>query len=292
MKQLFLTIALALFATAAATAQSVGINTTPTATAALDVSSTTKGMLVPRMTTTQRNNIATANSVSVPATGLMVYDITLNGFYFYDGTAWTAVGGGTTLPSQTGNAGKVLTTDGTNLSWGTGVGASYEVYATITTAQTTSVGSSLTLPDAIYFGSNTSPAVLTGGNTFSNVSISGTGTGGPSTQTTSKFTATTAGLYFVDIQMTAEPTASPSAIAGIPMLDYNGTGNSSSSYYGTFYSGSAVLQNPRKSRGALQRLIYMSAGDYFYVRLASSSTVIGADPGADASNYIKIVKLR
>ncbi len=66
----------------------VGIGTAPNASAKLDVSSTTQGMLVPRMTTTQRNTI------TAPATGLMVYDITLNSFYFYNGTAWTAVGGG------------------------------------------------------------------------------------------------------------------------------------------------------------------------------------------------------
>ena len=66
-------------------AQSVGINTVPAASAALDVSSTTKGILVPRMTSTQRNDIAS------PASGLMIYDLTLNSFYFYNGTAWTAV---------------------------------------------------------------------------------------------------------------------------------------------------------------------------------------------------------
>ena len=74
------------------------------------------------------------------------------------------------------------------------------------------------------------------------------------------------------------------------MLDYNGTGNSGSSYYGTFYTNIG-LQHPRKGRGTLQRLIYMSAADYFIIRLSVSSTVVGAMPAADASNYIKIVKL-
>lgn len=53
----------------------VGINddnTTPDASAMLDVKSTDKGMLIPRMTETQRDNI---NS---PATGLMVYNNTTN----------------------------------------------------------------------------------------------------------------------------------------------------------------------------------------------------------------------
>ena len=48
----------------------------------LTIESTTQGFLPPRMTTTQKNAIAT------PATGLMVYDTTLNRPCFYDGTSW------------------------------------------------------------------------------------------------------------------------------------------------------------------------------------------------------------
>ncbi len=60
--------------------------TAPDASAMLDVSSTDKGMLIPRMTTAERENI------SSPATGLMVYDSDENSFWYYNGTAWTAVG--------------------------------------------------------------------------------------------------------------------------------------------------------------------------------------------------------
>ena len=70
-------------------AQSVGINTVPAASAALDVSSTSKGILIPRMSTSQRTT-----GISSPAAGLMVYDNTLNSFYYYNGSAWAAVGGG------------------------------------------------------------------------------------------------------------------------------------------------------------------------------------------------------
>ena len=48
----------------------------------LQVDSTTKGFLPPRMTTTQKNAIAS------PATGLMVYDTTLNLISVYNGTTW------------------------------------------------------------------------------------------------------------------------------------------------------------------------------------------------------------
>jgi hypothetical protein len=61
----------------------VGIGTTtPAASAQLDVSSTTKGFLPPRMDSTQRNAIAS------PVTGLTIYNTTINAFQVYNGTKW------------------------------------------------------------------------------------------------------------------------------------------------------------------------------------------------------------
>jgi hypothetical protein len=57
-------------------------------TGAFAIDSISKGFLKPRMTTTQRNAIA------LPATGLEVFDITLNLPYYYNGSAWVAVGSG------------------------------------------------------------------------------------------------------------------------------------------------------------------------------------------------------
>lgn len=60
----------------------VGIGTTtPNASSVLDVSSTTQGLLTPRMTTGQRTAIVT------PADGLIVYDTDLKSFYHYNSTA-------------------------------------------------------------------------------------------------------------------------------------------------------------------------------------------------------------
>jgi len=56
------------------------------ASAILGITSTTKGILIPRMTTTQRDNI------SSPSTGLMIYNTTTNQFEFFE-TTWQAVGG-------------------------------------------------------------------------------------------------------------------------------------------------------------------------------------------------------
>jgi hypothetical protein len=56
-----------------------------TASAILDLTSTTKGFLPPRMTTTQKNAIGT------PAQGLMVFDTTLVKLCVYSGTAWETI---------------------------------------------------------------------------------------------------------------------------------------------------------------------------------------------------------
>lgn len=65
----------------------IGIGTSaPDASAKLDISSTTQGVLVPRMTYAQRVAIA------APAMGLMVYQTDSNkGFWNYNGTIWSSV---------------------------------------------------------------------------------------------------------------------------------------------------------------------------------------------------------
>ena len=90
--------------------QGMAINTTGMAadsSSILDVSCTNKGMLVPRMTTSQRTGI------SSPATGLLVYDSTLASFYYNSGTpaspSWTPLGS-TALPA--GSAGNILYNNG------------------------------------------------------------------------------------------------------------------------------------------------------------------------------------
>lgn len=56
--------------------------------AMLDVKSTTKGVLITRMTQSQRN------SITSPATGLMIYQTdNTPGFYYYSGSSWAQIGG-------------------------------------------------------------------------------------------------------------------------------------------------------------------------------------------------------
>jgi len=65
---------------------SVGIgNTTPDESALLDMTSITKGFLPPRMTSTERD------SISLPANGLIIYNITTDKINYYNGTHWHAI---------------------------------------------------------------------------------------------------------------------------------------------------------------------------------------------------------
>lgn len=88
-KQNFIAAIAFVFGLNAAYAQNnVGIGTTtPNANAILEMQSTTQGVLVPRMTTIQRNAIA------APSEGLLVYDTDVNCFFFYESSvaAWTSL---------------------------------------------------------------------------------------------------------------------------------------------------------------------------------------------------------
>jgi hypothetical protein len=64
---------------------SVGSSADAVASSILDLTSTTKGVLFPRMTTVQKAAIAT------PVSGLVVYDTTLNKLCVYTGAAWETI---------------------------------------------------------------------------------------------------------------------------------------------------------------------------------------------------------
>jgi hypothetical protein len=85
MKSKLLLIPLLLIGLSLSAQNNVGIGTTaPDASAILDLSTTNKGFLAPRVTTAQRIAIAT------PAQGLLVFDITAGCYYFYNG-GWNSL---------------------------------------------------------------------------------------------------------------------------------------------------------------------------------------------------------
>ena len=87
-------------------AQGVGINiSTPAASALLDLTSTNKGLLVPRMTSAQRIAILS------PAQGLLVYETTTDQFFYFDSPVWKPLASNTTAWNITGNAATVAGTN-------------------------------------------------------------------------------------------------------------------------------------------------------------------------------------
>src|SRR5688572_17746817 len=96
-------------------AQNVGINatgTTPDASSMLDVSSSSKGLLVPRVALTATN---AAGPITSPATSLLVYNTAtagsapnnvVPGYYYWNGTTWIIFStASTTAWTLTGNSG-------------------------------------------------------------------------------------------------------------------------------------------------------------------------------------------
>ncbi len=136
-----LTLSIILFVCAISKAQ-ISINTTgesADSSAMLDIQSTDKGMLIPRMSSSQRDSIAN------PATGLLVYQTDApEGFYEFTGLEWLPIGSHLTSGQING-----YTTFGTEyldanqpLSLGTGVplsGSPWQSFTAEHTGQLTKV---------------------------------------------------------------------------------------------------------------------------------------------------------
>ncbi len=128
--------------------QNVGIGTnTPHPTALLELYSTSKGLLIPRMTQAERD------AISSPATGLLIYQTdNTPGFYYWNGTAWIPLLSGSSgsgfFWSLTGNAG----TTAWNGSTGNFLGTTDAQPLVIATTNTTT-------PQPIQFWTNNTERV-------------------------------------------------------------------------------------------------------------------------------------
>lgn len=116
MKKQIIPLILILFAGFSSLAQ-VGISATNTpanASAMLDVSSTTKGLLPPRMTTAQRTTIVS------PADGLLVFDISTQSYWYRRNSTWTELPQSTAAVNfwqQTGLGGNEIKNTNTGGFW-------------------------------------------------------------------------------------------------------------------------------------------------------------------------------
>lgn len=144
--------------------------TTPTASALLDMTSTSQGLLAPRMTKAQRDAIAS------PATGLLIFQTNSTpGFYYYTGTSWNAI------------STKGANTSLSNLAAG---GTSINVGLTPATNNTIDLGSVTNNWNEVYVNS----IKFMDGTTQSTATVGGGGGGVGGSGTTNylpKFTAAT-----------------------------------------------------------------------------------------------------
>ena len=169
MKKLIFSLLVFSLGWSAAMAQSVGINsdgTSPNSSAMLDVKSTTKGLLIPRVALTGSTDVAT---VTTPATSLLIYNTATTGdvtpgYYYYNGAAWLRLASGT-IPVASGGTGATTLT---GYIMGTG---------------TTAMTASATIPAANISGNISgnaanvtgTVAVASGGTGTATGSITGTG---------------------------------------------------------------------------------------------------------------------
>jgi hypothetical protein len=96
------------------------VESTVTPKAALEVVSTNSGVLLPRLTSTQRNNIVSGDLHN----GLLLYNTDSSKFQFYNGSTWKTIGdngaggsggsGSLTFPIQTLTDGSTITWNGAN----------------------------------------------------------------------------------------------------------------------------------------------------------------------------------
>lgn len=176
---------------------------TPDASAIFEADSTTRGVLFPRMTTTQKNAIAS------PTTGLWVYDTSLNTFYWYNGSAWVTFGTGSGTLTDANNG--LSVSGGTTVQLG---GSELLGDTSITTS-----AFALTIPSSS--SNNTLRVVNTGIGTGIHVDVTGGSGSGIVSLGTSGF-----GVY-------------GSATSGVGMQGYSATGvgifgQSDGSYASTF----------------------------------------------------------
>jgi len=138
----------------------IGIGTTtPDASSALEIKSTDKGLLIPRMTTTERNAIVS------PAVGLLVYDTDTMSVWSYNGAAWM---------DGTGGPGKFIEGGAPDIAYYEGrVGIGLSSFSTahklfVDGVKSTDGTNTAARINATYTGSGTSVSTYALANTASN----------------------------------------------------------------------------------------------------------------------------
>lgn len=220
-------VAAGLRSATSANAQGMAINalgSAADASAMLDVSSTTQGVLIPRVTSVQRT------AISSPATALLVYQTDATaGYYFYNRSAWTSLSGG---GSPTGSAGGDLTgtypnpsLTNTTVTAGTYGSASQVPSYTVNSKGRITVASNVTI-------TGTTPGGSAGGDltgTYPNPTLATSGV--------------TAGTYGSATQVPAITVDSKGRITAVTNTTISGGGGGSTSFVFVASAFTSVVNN-------------------------------------------------
>ena len=187
------------------TSGNVGIGTStpdPSALLDLDASGANRGLLIPRLTTAQRNAIVN------PALSLFIFNTTTNCFEAYMGNGWYTVSCPCTPPPTPGSI-----TGATCVS----AGQSGYVFSIASVTGATSYTWTVPSGSSITAGQGTTSITVTFGTTAGNISVTADNSCGSSAANTLAVT-----LTYISCQ--AILTANPSSTDGVYTIDPDGSG--------------------------------------------------------------------
>lgn len=107
---------------------------TPDASSILEMRTSTKGLLMPRLTTIERD------AITLPATGLIIYNTTTNKFNFYNGSSWIGMFSGSSVVNSVTGTSNRITIGGTAADPTVDISSSYVGQSSITTLGTIGTG--------------------------------------------------------------------------------------------------------------------------------------------------------
>lgn len=286
-----LIVIISILAFFSANAQNVAINndgSPPDGSAMLDITSSDKGILIPRM--------ADHTTIASPVQGLLVYNTSNNSFWFYDGTVWNqiAAGGGSGTLDEAydyggAGAGRTITADAGAVEINTSA-ANNVGLLTRNTGSGGAIGALVTNTSNPYSAIEASSVSTTGSFASPVSSILGIydGTGDWSAGIIGQNTNTTSGIDAHGVIGIAQGNTS----AGIYGSNTNGYGMQGYALYGVFgiannTSGSGVVGQIDGTLGATQAgHLGVYKGGYEYAVYADNDILYeGIVFGQTGSNY-------